>query len=244
MVQMATYFGEIVFPSSRAFWDEYDGEDLTDEFQETPKLNVKWLTNKPTCINQLILIEEEIITDFSKECLCHHSEEVCVIEDHNDKKLATIFQVNKDLYVCIVVPSFDTKCAGEFVIKIKDILSSSKEIYLITWRHISQYKSENVPNVPSFVRCLYTKTGSDLCKLHKEVLKQPNIIYGVAAGVLSYAQMMGLKSVLYVLYTDSFALDSKAAEPLIEIFAEITGQTLHNITFVGKSFFNKGNLYM
>lgn len=30
---MATYFGEVVFPSSRAFWDENEGEELTDESQ-------------------------------------------------------------------------------------------------------------------------------------------------------------------------------------------------------------------
>ncbi|KAK2589240.1 hypothetical protein KPH14_002041 [Odynerus spinipes] len=241
---MATYFGEVIFPSSRAFWDEYDGEDLSNELQEEVKLNVKWLQDKPTCINKLMLIEGDVITDFSKECLCHDSEEVCIIEDHCNKKLVTIFQVNKDLYVCIVAPNFDIKLAGELVLNISDILSSSKSIYLITWRHVSQYKSENTPTVPSFIRCLYTKNESDLCKLHKDLLEQPNIIYGVAAGVLSYAEMMELPCVLYTLYTDGFILDSKAAEPLIEIFAEITGQTIHNITFVGKSLFNKGNLYM
>lgn len=56
--------------------------------------------------------------------------------------------------------------------------------------------------------------------------------------------MMEYQSVLHVLYTDSFVLDSIAAEPLIEIFAEISDQDLHNVTFIGKSFFNKGNLYI
>lgn len=32
-LEMATYFGEVVFPSSRAFWDENEGEELTDELQ-------------------------------------------------------------------------------------------------------------------------------------------------------------------------------------------------------------------
>ncbi|XP_047356186.1 proteasome assembly chaperone 1 isoform X1 [Vespa velutina] len=245
---MATYFGEVVFPSSRAFWDENEGEELTDELQEL-QININWLKDKPISMKKLILVEGEIIigTDmknFLKEGLCHDAKKICTIQDECNKELAVIYQVNEDLYVCIIARNFDTKLAGEFVIKISDILSISKSIYLITWRHVSQYKSANIPNVPSFLRCLYTKNASDLCKSHKEILEKPNIIYGVAAGILSFAQMMEYQSVLYVLYTDSFVLDSLAAEPLIEIFAEISNQDLHNITFIGKSFFNKGNLYI
>ncbi|KAL2728568.1 proteasome assembly chaperone 1 [Vespula squamosa] len=241
---MATYFGEVVFPSSRAFWDENEGEELTDELQGELQVNINWLKDKPTSMKKFILVEGEIIIDFLKEGLCHDAEKICIIQDECNKELATIYQVNEDLYVCIIPRNFDTKLAGEFVIKISEILSISKSIYLITWRHVSQYKSANIPNVPSFLRCLYTKSANDLCKLHKEILEKPNIIYGVAAGILSFAQMMEYQSVLYVLYTDSFVLDSIAAEPLIEVFAEISNQDLHNVTFVGKSFFNKGNLYI
>ncbi|KAF7394886.1 hypothetical protein HZH66_008060 [Vespula vulgaris] len=241
---MATYFGEVVFPSSRAFWDENEGEELTDELQAELQVNINWLKDKPTSMKKFILVEGEIIIDFLKEGLCHDAEEICIIQDKCNKELATIYQVNKDLYICIIPRNFDTKFAGEFVIKISEILSISKSIYLITWRHISQYKSGNIPNVPSFLRCLYTKDAKDLCKSHKEILEKPNIIYGVAAGILSFAQMMEYQSVLYVLYTDSFVLDSIAAEPLIEVFAEISNQDLHNVTFVGKNFFNKGNLYI
>ncbi|KAI4487256.1 hypothetical protein M0804_005405 [Polistes exclamans] len=242
---MATYFGEVVFPSSRAFWDEYEGEESIDELQDEPHINIIWLKDKPTSMKKFVLVEGEIIIDFLKEFLCHDSEKICAIQNEHNKELAVIYQVNEeDLYICIIAPSFDTKIAGDFIIKISDILSICKSIYLISWRHVSHYKSANIPAVPSFLRCLYTKSGNNLCKSHKELLEQPNIIYGVAAGILSYAQMMDFQSVLYVLYTDTFVLDSIAAKPLIEIFAEISNQILHNISFAGKSFFNKGNLYM
>lgn len=59
---------------------------------------------------------------------------------------------------------------------------------------------------------------------------------------MSYAQIMELPSVVYVLYTDSFVLDSLSAEPLLKLLTNYT--LLHNVTFSGKDFFNKGNLYM
>ncbi|KAI4500187.1 hypothetical protein M0802_004604 [Mischocyttarus mexicanus] len=241
---MATYFGEVVFPSSRAFWDECEEEELIDELQEELNINIKWLKDKPTSMKKFLLVEGEIIIDFLKELLCHDTEKICVIQNEHNKEFAAIHQANEDLYICIIARNFDTKFAGDFVIKISDILSICESIYLISWKHISHYKSANIPAVPSFLRCLYTKSGSNLCKSHKEILERPNIIHGVAAGVLSYAQMMDFQSVLYVLYTDSFVLDSIAAKPLIEVFAEISNQILYNISFVGKNFFNKGNLYM
>lgn len=54
---------------------------------------------------------------------------------------------------------------------------------------------------------------------------------------------MELPSVLYILYTDSFVLDSLSAEPLLKLFSAMNC-TLHDVTFSEKDFFNKGNLYM
>lgn len=59
---------------------------------------------------------------------------------------------------------------------------------------------------------------------------------------MSYAQIMELPSVLYVLYTDSIVLDSLSAEPLLKLLANYA--PLHTVTFSEKNFFNKGNLYM
>lgn len=58
------------------------------------------------------------ISDFLKEGLCHDAKEICVIQDEHNKELAVIYQVNEDLYVCIIARNFDTKLAGEFVIKV------------------------------------------------------------------------------------------------------------------------------
>lgn len=240
---MATSFGEVVLPSSRAFWDEYE-EELIDELEDVSVIDVVWLKDKPTSMKKFVLVEEKIIIDFFEKFLCHGAEKICTIQNELNKELAGIHKVNEDLYICILAPWFDIKIAGEFVTKINDILLICKSIYLISWRYVSDYKSANIPAVPSFLRCLYTNSGKKLCKSHNKILEQPNIIYGVAGGILSFAQMMNLQSVLYVLYTDCFVLDSTAAKPLIEIFAEISSHLLYNISYAGRSYFDKGNLYM
>ncbi|XP_017877855.1 proteasome assembly chaperone 1 [Ceratina calcarata] len=240
---MASFFGEVVFPVSRAFWDDEDENGTSESSVKEPKFFVRWLKDKPSDIDTLIVIEGEMLIDFSKECLCQNSEEACFVEDDKQKKLCTIYQVNEEVYVCIVSSQFDVKFSGMLVEKMSDVISSVKNTICVTCRHMSQFKSKNVPEVPSFLRMLFTKNGQNVCKVKEPLLERPNIIYGVTAGVLSYAEFMELPAVLYVLYTDCFALDSLSAEPLLKLFAAVNCK-LHDVTFAGKDFFNKGNLYM
>lgn len=239
---MASFFGEVVFPVSRAFWDDEDENKATDCSVNQPEFFVQWLKTKPSSIDTLIVIEGEMLIDFVKECLCPNSEEVCFVEDEKQKKIYTTYQVTNDIYLGIVSPHFDVKLSGKFVEKMGDIISSAKSIICITCCHISNFKKKDIPTVPSFLRMLTTKSGENICKSKEPYLEQPNIIYGVTAGVLSYAQIMELPSVLYVLYTDSIVLDSLSAEPLLKLLANYA--PLHTVTFSGKNFFNKGNLYM
>ena len=240
---MASFFGEVVFPVSRAFWDDEEESGPTGQPIYQPEFFVRWLKEKPTQINKLIVIEGEILIDFSKESLGKNSKEVCFVEDDKQKKACTIYQINDEVYLCIVSEHFDVKFSSKLVDKMTDILSSVENTICITYRHISQFKNKNIPAVPSFLRMLVTKSGNNVCKLKEPFLEQPNIVYGVTAGVLSYAQFMELPAVLYVLYIDSFALDSASAEPLIKLFVALNC-TLHDVSFAGKDFFNKGNLYM
>lgn len=240
---MATFFGEVVFPKSRAFWDEEDEYGPAESSMKEPEYFVRWLKDKPSAIDTLIVIEGEMLIDFSKECLCQNSEETCFVEDDKQKKACTIYQINEEVYACIVSPKFNVKYSGMLVNKMRDIISSVKNTICVTCRHMSQFKSKSLPTVPSFLRMLFTKNGQSICKLKEPLLERPNIVYGVTAGVLSYAEFVELPAVLYVLYTDCLALDSLSAEPLLKLFSTVNCK-LHKVTFTGKDFFNKGNLYM
>ncbi|XP_043258101.1 proteasome assembly chaperone 1 [Colletes gigas] len=240
---MVSFFGEVVFPVSRAFWDDEDESTPNERTTNQPEFTVRWLKEKPARINTLIVVEGEMLLDFTKECLCQSSEEACLVEDENKKKMCIIYQVNDDVYLCIVSPRFNVKFSGKLVDKISDILLSANRTICITCRHVSQFKCNDTPNVPSFLRMLVSKNGESVCNLKETLLEQPNIVYGVTAGVLSYAEFMELPSVLYVLYADHFVLDSLSAEPLLKLFIAMNC-AMHDVTFTGKNFFNKGNLYI
>lgn len=61
--------------------------------------------------------------------------------------------------------------------------------------------------------------------------------------VLSYAEFIGISAKLYVLYIDNFVLDSKCAEPLLQILTDETDCKLQQPKLT-ENFFSKGNLYM
>lgn len=48
-------------------------------------------------------------------------------------------------------------------------------------RHVSQFQSTNIPEIPSFLRILATK-NANVSKYKIEPLEQPNIVFGVGAG--------------------------------------------------------------
>ncbi|KAG5308907.1 PSMG1 protein, partial [Pseudoatta argentina] len=238
---MVSHFGEVIFPASRAFWDDEDEYEPTDNIEHSPKLYVRWLKDKPECIQKFIIIEGDPLIPFVKQCLCPKMEEACIIENENHKKVSVIYQIDKQIYVCVILPLFDTKNAGKFVNQIYDLLLSSKDTVSILCRHISQFQSTNVPETASFLRILATKTVN-VSKCGIEPLEQPNIVFGVGTGVLSYAEFTGKPAKLYILYIDSIVLDSKCAEPILQVLTDEIPCKLQ--PKFNENPFSKGNLYM
>ncbi|XP_011158099.1 proteasome assembly chaperone 1 [Solenopsis invicta] len=239
---MVSYFGEVIFPSSRAFWDDEDEYESADNTEHFPKLYVHWSKPKPKCLQKLIIIEGDPLIPFVEQCLCSKMEEACIIENEKHKKVSVIYQINKQIYICIVLPQFDTKNAGKFINEINDLLLNLETTTSIICRHISQFQNTNVPEIPSFLRILATKT-TNFTKCGIEPLEQPNIVFGVGAGILSYAELLGIPAKSYILYIDSFVLDSKCVEPILQVLTDEIPCKLQQPKFVENSF-SKGNLYM
>lgn len=240
---MVSHFGEVIFPTSRAFWDDEDEYEPADNnIEHAPKLYVRWLKIKPECIQKFIIMEGDPLIPFVEQCLCPKAEEACVIENENHKRVSVIYQIDKQIYVCIILSQFDTKNAGTLVNQIYDLLLSSESTISIVCRHISQFQSTSVPETASFLRILATKT-TDVTKCTIEPLEQPNIIFGVGAGALSYAELTGIPAKLYILYIDSFVLDSKCAEPILQVLTDEIPCRLQQPKFA-ENLFSKGNLYM
>ncbi|XP_012225810.1 proteasome assembly chaperone 1 [Linepithema humile] len=241
---MASFFGETVFPPSRAFLDDKDEYEVIDS-EPCLKLHVRWVKNKPTHMRKFILMEGDSLISFMQQYLLYKLEEACIIENENGTKVSTIYhQTDKDIYLCIILPGFDIKVAGKFIKEISDLLLGANSIISIVCNHVSRFKSTNVPEIPSFLRILVTRKAHDITELDRNIksLEQPNLIFGVGAGVLSYSELRQMSAKLYILYIDSLAMDSKCAEPILQVLnnemhCELQPKFVDN-------FFSKGNLYM
>ncbi|XP_033227339.1 proteasome assembly chaperone 1 isoform X3 [Belonocnema kinseyi] len=237
---MNPHFGEIVQPSSRAFWLDEDDEELQEGSQEDSKFSIEWLQKEPASFEKLIIVEGNMVVDFTKECILPDAKEICIIKHESHKKSSIIYEVDSSLYICIVSTELDLTEAGGFIDIIHGILSKSKKIIALTNCHVSQLKSNEDCSAPSFLKSLSTKDARNSWKVNAPHLGQPNIISGVAAGALSFAEIKGSYGILFVLYTDNFTLDSKSAHPLVELFSEITNRSLPEFSSVRSVYFNKG----
>lgn len=86
-----------------------------------------------------------------------------------------------------------------------------------------------------YIHKIYTR-----CKGHS--IKTDKICY-LFVSVLSYAELTGISAKLYILYIDNFVLDSKCAEPLLQILTNEIDCKLQ-LPKLTENFFSKGNLYM
>ncbi|EZA48971.1 Proteasome assembly chaperone [Ooceraea biroi] len=239
---MVSHFGEVVFPSSRAFWDDEDEYESAENLEQHTELCVRWLREKPERMQKLIIMEGNPLISFVEQCFCREAEKVCVIKNDNQKEVSAIYHIEKQIYLCVILPLFAMKDAAGFISQISEVLLSTENIMSVVCHHVSQFQGTNIPEVPSFLRVLTTRNANNAeCKIQS--LDQPNIVFGVGAGVLSYAEFMGISAKLYVLYIDSFVLDSKCAEPMLKILPTEMQRKLQNPKCTN-TFFSKGNLYM
>ncbi|XP_033227338.1 proteasome assembly chaperone 1 isoform X2 [Belonocnema kinseyi] len=188
---MNPHFGEIVQPSSRAFWLDEDDEELQEGSQEDSKFSIEWLQKEPASFEKLIIVEGNMVVDFTKECILPDAKEICIIKHESHKKSSIIYEVDSSLYICIVSTELDLTEAGGFIDIIHGILSKSKKIIALTNCHVSQLKSNEDCSAPSFLKSLSTKDARNSWKVNAPHLGQPNIISGVAAGALSFAEIKG-----------------------------------------------------
>ncbi|XP_066590937.1 proteasome assembly chaperone 1 [Prorops nasuta] len=238
---MVSHFGEVVYPVSRAFWGE---EDELEDLHLKTKVTPQWLDDIPEKITRLLIVEGSIVNEFINESYCRTAKTVCIINNEKAISIATLYKYNVDLYVLLISSEFDLKYTGAFIKEIADILSNTYNIILINSYHISQFKGIDASEKLSFLRSLRTKNAGKEDYIEIKSLEQPNIVHGIAAGVLTYAEIMNLSAVLYILYADSFTLDSVNAEPLIRLFSNLMPFANTEFNFGKDKFFSKGNLYM
>ncbi|XP_023248402.1 proteasome assembly chaperone 1-like [Copidosoma floridanum] len=128
--------------------------------------------------------------------------------------------------------------------KMIPLLNKARHLILLLAEHVSRFKSEVDNSSESFLKSLCSQKARMDKNLKTPPLNQPNIVSGVCAGVLSYAEIADLHCIMYILYTDTFTLDSKNSLPLAKLFSETFGKSISKFSAGDTSCFNKGNLYM
>ncbi|XP_034946340.1 uncharacterized protein PSMG1 [Chelonus insularis] len=242
---MSMSFGEVVYPSSRAFWTEEDDENDNQSTENLTKLfTVEWSEDIPQQINTLIVIETSLIVDFMKDYVSKNAKEVCQIKSSSSKHPSKLYKASNNSFICLVSPDVELAQAGDFVDTASEILKKAKNIIAITSSHITQLKNIENRNISTYLISLYTRKATNDVKNSISMPKQPSIVPGVGAGVVAYAEVMDQSASLNILYLDGYELDSNSASPLTKLFAEVTKHELPELK-CGKPFiFNKGNLYM
>ncbi|XP_063994231.1 proteasome assembly chaperone 1 [Diachasmimorpha longicaudata] len=240
---MADFFGEVVHPNSRAFWTE-DDDESEEAGDTTVSFTIDWTETCPEKMKTLIIAETPLIKDFIEQSVIQDHKSICSITSQNSKESSRIHRLPNDVFLCLIDSHINLTIAGDFIEAISPILSKSENTIAITCNHVSQLKcGEKAPEL-SFIRSLSTRGVTEKQRNFFPVLSQPNIVAGVAAGVISHAEVMNLPGTLAVLYLDGFELDSQSAQPLIKLFKELLSYDLKDFNVPSSLFLEKGNLYM
>ncbi|XP_011504310.1 PREDICTED: proteasome assembly chaperone 1 [Ceratosolen solmsi marchali] len=240
---MASFFGEVVYPVSRAFWNDEDDHEVLENTEDTREFVINWIESEPSKLDKFIIVEGEMMIDFVTKTILENSKLVCIIEYDCDKNSTRIYLIDNSIYVCIVSTKLDLIHTGQLTEAIAPILSNSVNLYTLTSDHMLHFKSDEETNSISFLKKLCSSRSQSNENSEISTLNQPNFVTGACAGVFTYAEMTDLPCIMYILYTDTFILDSKNALPLVELFSDLFGKR-PNLSAVNSSFFNKGNLYM
>jgi len=244
---MATFFGEVLTPSSRAVDEEDDDDESPDVnllpavVRWTPKTRSEMEKSNNQCLqcNTLIVAIGEAATGFAQTYILHQDTEVIGVlgTGLDDKDVNTFSQRsatdkvchvhrlihNPDVLVCLCNTHVAPEQAFSWVHKLFGSLPRENlYVSILTTIPASQFHSECPHNdLPlPFLRALRTSAykGTPVCPY----LEQPNTLTGLHAQILSYCQIHQIAAVVYVCYTDAYVyVDPRT----MKIFQPILGTT-------------------
>lgn len=215
-------FGEILEPSSRAFWDDFDDELEGPDFHSKFLANVEWIwltENNILPINikiqLLVVIEGTGIRDFIKSTILKDLRPIGISKNANihayyllELKQMILFSEENDL-----------NFSGKLTEFIQPFIEKAEHVITFSLQSKVQYKGddlESVQNEITFLRGINSK-------LHyiKE-LNAPNFITGISAGVASLRYIKKLSITSYIGYTDPGSdLDGISVQPILKLFQDI-----------------------
>ncbi|XP_014291735.1 proteasome assembly chaperone 1 [Halyomorpha halys] len=239
---MATFFGEVVYPTSRAFFDDYDDSDVDNEEQDTafenrPQLTlVKLSEDSLSEYSGIIISDGTVSTGFSQIYMLQKSDKLLAEVDfskgnvYNPEDVVVIKQkpsITSKLYLLSnrflllqVSPSIDVTVANQLTTLIAPWLLKCKEVIVLASRHNANFRCDSINDLPSaFIRALSTSKFVFPDTIRH--LEQPNFISDFPASVLSWCESQEKPGLLIVLYSDQSYIDSVALDPLLKVFPQV-----------------------
>ncbi|EEB20021.1 hypothetical protein Phum_PHUM600210 [Pediculus humanus corporis] len=228
---MASYFGEIIEPTTRALFNDFsDEEDCSQNLQIT-FAEIFLLDNNTSPAAEIIIDSNE--SDYSNDP-----------EISKKKILPSRIFLNKNNAICLISSSFTSESGYFFTQAILKFLQVSNKVYIFTNDSLYNYKTESLYDLPfGFIKELKTSYSSQ--KNLVDLLETPNFITGVSGAILSWCEIFKKNATAFICYTDQQKLDSITAEPYLSVFKKLNSTLLQtrNPNYNKKTFFgNPGKI--
>ncbi|XP_073984370.1 proteasome assembly chaperone 1 [Rhodnius prolixus] len=233
---MATFFGEVILPTSRVFFDDYDDSD-EEECPSERNLEVKVLDENSLKheFELLLIVEGTVCRGFADLYLVNANtsrlaefylpkegerDNLVEITPHKEEP-SVLFKLNDSTLLLRTSPAIDIFKSHQLTLKVAPWIERCKNIMTFNSRSVCDYQCEIREGLPSsFERTLVTSAvKQNLPGLSN--LDQPNFITGFCASVAGWCECEDKPCILHTIFTDNLSLDSITFAPLFKII-EVT----------------------
>uniref|UniRef100_A0A1Q3FXY9 Proteasome assembly chaperone 1 n=1 Tax=Culex tarsalis TaxID=7177 RepID=A0A1Q3FXY9_CULTA len=213
---MSLNFGEIVEPSTRAFWDDYDeGEE---ELVPLAPLEWEWLNEDNTelkldQLKHLLIIEGQSIAAFAGTAILKGKSPVCRLKNAS----VSVYHVaEQDVLVCLSEEK-ELNSFGRITEKLTGWLDLAQRVTAVSFHPSVMHKGTPAEDAEQvcFIRSVNGR---------EKDLEAPNVITGLSAGALSYRKFREHSgpAAAYACYLDSSVIDSASAKPILSLFKALS----------------------
>ncbi|XP_055547585.1 uncharacterized protein LOC129731529 isoform X2 [Wyeomyia smithii] len=215
---MSLDFGEIVEPSTRAFWDDYD-ESEEDRAPLSP-LEWNWLNEDNTeqkidSIKLFLILEGQAIASFVGTAVLKGRSPIARLKNGS----TYIYSIpDQSVLVCLSEEK-NLNNFSRITKKLVPWLDLAQQVIAISFQPSVMHKGTSMKDKEEacFIRSLNGQ--------HSDVkeLEAPNVITGLSAGALSYRKFTGqLMASAYVCFLDSSVLDSVSSQPVLRLLESLS----------------------
>ncbi|XP_053669814.1 uncharacterized protein LOC128720185 [Anopheles nili] len=223
---MSLNFGEIVEPSTRAFWDDYDEEDENDnllldplewiwynggEEESSEELEIQKTLQDPF---RFVIIEGQKVSSFVQTAILNGKcNPMCQLSSGT----VNLFHLPAEKLLLCVSEELEPNLFGKITNKLSRWLDAAEGLTTISLLPAVMYKGLSEPEQDKvcFIKALNGNALLSISGIGQ--LEAPNVITGVSAGAASYRKFRSKETAIYGCYLDSVILDSVSSAPILRL---------------------------